>query len=52
MFLGFMEEARMEEALYKYNRYNNTEINKIADIFSELYKEADGFIKIMSGKLS
>ena len=49
MFLGFMEEARMEEALYKYNRYNNTEINKIADIFSELYKEADGFIKIMSG---
>lgn len=44
-----MEEARMEEVLYKCNRYENIEIDKIADIFSALYKDADGFIKIMSG---
>lgn len=39
----------MGEALHKYSRYNNIEITRIAEIFSDLYEGADGFIKIMSG---
>lgn len=49
VFLVFMEEIHMEETLYKYNQYDNAEIYKIADLFSELYERTDGFIKIMSG---
>ena len=32
-----MEEVHMRESLYKYNRYNNAEIDKIANMFLELY---------------
>jgi len=44
-----MEEVHMRESLYKYNRYNNAEIDKIANMFLELYENSGGFIKIMSG---
>lgn len=39
----------MGEVQYKYIRYDNAEIDKIIEIFSKLYKNSDGFIKIMSG---
>lgn len=39
----------MEATLHKTNRYNNNKINEISEIFSELYGETKGFIKVMSG---
>lgn len=39
----------MEATLYKSNWYDNNKINEISEMFSELYGETKGFIKIMSG---